>query len=68
MSCDDELLTIDNISLCNVHIEDARQILQNTDDIVKLKLRKSCKGMSRYPYNLQDSVIRRVLSYSSFEL
>lgn len=42
--CGDELLSVDSISLANVRIEDARQILQNTGDIVKLKLRKASKG------------------------
>lgn len=40
----DELISIDSISLFNVNVNDARQILQNTGDIVKMKLRKVSKG------------------------
>ncbi|XP_067931317.1 glutamate receptor-interacting protein 1-like [Watersipora subatra] len=42
----DELLSIDNISLSSIQVEDACQILQNTDDVVKLKLRKASKEVS----------------------
>lgn len=40
VDCDDELLSIDNISLHECKIEDAQQILLNTDQVVKLKVRK----------------------------
>lgn len=60
----DKLLAIDNIRLDNCSMEDAVQILQHCEDLVKLKIRKDedNSGISSEP--IADSSLFRIFRTS----
>lgn len=57
----DKLLAIDNIRLESCSMEDAMQILQQSEDLVKLKIRKDEDNSGQYTCrNMCMSVLRCV--------